>query len=63
MLMDENMCHANLFRLLKEFVFHLVGCEQFSFLTVKDDKIDIYQTLTDQFLNQDLNVLTHFNKE
>lgn len=59
LLMDENMSYPNLFKLLKEFLFHLVGCEQFSFCIERDGKLDIYQSQTDAFQTDTLTVPLH----
>lgn len=56
--MDENLSYKNLFKLLKDFVYLMVGCEQFSFCLERDGKLDTYQTQTDQFYTNQMNVYT-----
>lgn len=57
MIMDELISYEQLFTLLKQLVYLLVGCDAFSFLVVKEGTTEVFCSQTDAFLKLDMDVM------
>jgi hypothetical protein len=57
LIMDEIISYEQLFTLLKQLTYLLVGCDSFSFLVLKNAELDIFSSDTDTFIKLDLDVV------
>ncbi|KAM3132153.1 hypothetical protein pb186bvf_015748 [Paramecium bursaria] len=49
LLMDENVSYLNIVNLLQQLLKHLINIDQFSFINIQSDMIEVYQSKIDQF--------------
>jgi hypothetical protein len=57
LLMEEDISYKKLFVFLKHLVRNLIDCIDFSFLVLKPEVLEVYQTSTDSFETVQIDVI------
>lgn len=57
LIMEEDITYKKLFGLVKHLLKNLIDCEEFSFLIIKQEFLEIYQTSTDTFETLSIEVI------